>query len=273
MKKMLAGVLLLLFTTVFSQTQRFIYELGIMLNGKEKKMNMVLDIDKDFVKFYDYKFLEMDSISKKTGQKWQANSVSNQLIIRKANSFDNQAFHDNVYDYFVINSTDKMDWKIGTETKKADQYTLQKATTDFGGREWTAWFSTEIPFQEGPYKFKGLPGLIFELSDGNNDFKYKLVKNINIPETQSTLEFLETHYGNKPIPVSLKQYHKVKLDYYSDPVKEMSKSLKNGGTVMISGEKITTQNQLDQKKKHLQEMIKQYYNPIEKDKAIPYPAT
>jgi hypothetical protein len=84
----------------------------------KRKMNMVMDIDKDFVKFYDYKFLEMDSISKKTGQNWQTNTLSDQLIIRKVNSFDNQAFYDNMYDYFTINSTDKMNWKIGTETKK-----------------------------------------------------------------------------------------------------------------------------------------------------------
>jgi hypothetical protein len=36
MKKTLAVFLLLFFTTVFSQTKRFIYELGIVLDGKEK---------------------------------------------------------------------------------------------------------------------------------------------------------------------------------------------------------------------------------------------
>jgi hypothetical protein len=44
-------------------------------------------------------------------------------------------------------------------------------------------------------------------------------------------------------------------------VKDMSNSLKNGGTVIISGENIKTQDQLDQKRKHLQNMIKKYYNP------------
>ena len=37
------------------------------------------------------------------------------------------------------------------------------------------------------------------------------------------------------------------------------------------GENITTQEQLDQKRKFMQQMIKKFYNPIEKDKAIPYP--
>ena len=66
----------------------------------------------------------------------------------------------------------KNDWK------------LQKATTDFGGRKWTAWFTTEIPYSEGPYKFKGLPGLVVELSDSENNFQFELVK-ISKPENEN----------------------------------------------------------------------------------------
>ena len=256
---------------IFSQTNRFIYQLDIKINDKIEKMNMVLDIDKNFVKFYDYKFIEMDSISKKTGENWMTNTMSDQLVLRKINTFENQTFHDNMYDYFLIKSTDKINWNISNETKKVNDYTLQKATTNFGGRNWTAWFSSEIPFQEGPYKFRGLPGLIFEISDNENNFNYKLIRSKNLPETFSTINFLESHYGNKAILITEKQYNKIKLDYYSDPVAEFSKSLKSGGTVHINGENITTQVQLDQKRKFLQEMTKKYYNPIEKDKAMPYP--
>ena len=187
---------------IFSQTNRFIYQLDIKINDKIEKMNMVLDIDKNFVKFYDYKFIEMDSISKKTGENWMTNTMSDQLVLRKINTFENQTFHDNMYDYFLIKSTDKINWNISKETKKVNDYTLQKATTNFGGRNWTAWFSSEIPFQEGPYKFRGLPGLIFEISDNENNFNYKLIRSKNLPETFSTINFLESHYGNKAILIT-----------------------------------------------------------------------
>lgn len=275
MNRTMKKIILLLFPLIINlfsaQTNRFIYDLEIKNSDKSRKMNMVLDIDKNYTKFYDYDFLKNDSISKKTGQTWQANTQSDQLILRKANSYENKAFHDNMFDYFVIDSKDEMTWKIEKETKKVAEYSLQKATTDFGGRKWTAWFCPAIPFQEGPYKFRGLPGLIFELKDDKGNYNYTLSKSINLPETFMTTHFLETHYGNQPVKVSLKQFQKVKLDYYSNPIADMKNALKNGGTVMIGGEKITTQEQLDKKRKYLQQSIKNNYNPIELDKAIPYP--
>ncbi len=271
MGKMVIILLTLIINFISAQTNRFIYEMEMKLMNKPMKMNMVLDIDKDYTRFYDYDFLKNDSISKKTGENWQANTQSDQLILRKTGSNENRAFHDNLFDYFVIDSKDEMNWKIENETKKSAEYSLQKATTDFGGRKWTAWFCSAIPFHEGPYKFRGLPGLIFELKDDKGDYNYTLSKSINLPQTFVTTNFLESHYGNRPVKVTLKQFHKVKLDYYNDPVAEMRNNLKTGGTVIIGGEKITSQEQLDQKRKFIQESIKNYYNPIELDKAIPYP--
>lgn len=271
MKKIIFILSLLFFVKSFSQTHRFIYELQIKSNSQIHKTNMVLDIDKEYVKFYDYDFIKNDSLSKKTGHNYQTNTQTDQLILRKINTFENKAFHDNMFDYFVISSKDEMIWKIDNDTKKVGEYTLQKATTNFGGRNWTAWFCPSIPFQEGPYKFRGVPGLIFQLSDDKNNFEYSLVKSTNLNETFDTSNFLETHYGIKPVSVNLKQFYKVKLDYYHDPVSEMRNNLKNGGTIIINGSKITSQEQLDQQRKFVQENIKKYYYPIELDKAIPYP--
>lgn len=245
--------------------------MDLKLNEKIEKINMVLDIDNEFVKFYDYKFLEMDSITKKTGENWQTNTMTDQLVVRRLNSNENKTFHDNNFDYFALTSTDQINWKIENKIKKVQNYKLQKATTNFGGRNWTAWFSEEIPFQEGPYKFRGLPGLIFELYDETTDFKYSLINSINLPSTFDTTYFLETHYGVKPIPVTSKQYHKIKLDRYNDPVAEIRKVLKDGGVININGQNIKTTEELDQRRKLLQEMTKKYYNPVERDKAIPYP--
>lgn len=271
MNKLIKLLFLLVFSICFSQTNRFIYELDVKKYTKNVKINMVLDVTKDEVKFYDYGFIEADSIGKRNNVNQFYNTQVDQLIIRKTNSFENTEFHDNMFDYFSINSKDEMVWKIEKETKKSGEYTLQKATTNFGGRFWTAWFCAAIPFQEGPYKFRGLPGLIFELNDQNKDFTYILVKIKKLNEDFDTKKFLETHYETQPIRVTRKQYHDVKINYYNDPVSEGRKILKNGGNITFQGEKITTVEQLDQKRKSIQESIKNYYSPLELDKAIPYP--
>ena len=230
---------------------------------------MALDINKDFVKFYDYEFVKQDSI-RKSGKPLQYFSPSEQLISRKSNTAENRMYTSFGRDYFVLTSTDKMDWKIENETKKVSNFTLHKATTDFGGRHWTAWFNPEFPFQEGSYKFQGLPGLIFEIYDSEDTFHYNFVENKNLPKTFDTSDFLETHYTKKPISVSLEQYHKVKLDYYHNIVEVLKEFAKKGGSI-ASEHDVSSPQEIEKRRKALQQSIKKYYFPLEKDKAIPYP--
>ncbi len=64
-------------------------------------------------------------------------------------------------------------WKIMEDTMKFIGQDCQKATTNFRGRKYTAWFSTKIPISVGPYKFVGLPGLILKISDDDNQFNFE----------------------------------------------------------------------------------------------------
>ena len=51
------------------------------------------------------------------------------------------------------------------ETKKIGTYVCQKATLNYCGRHWEAWFTKEVPLNKGPYFFDGLPGLIIYIND------------------------------------------------------------------------------------------------------------
>ena len=56
-------------------------------------------------------------------------------------------------------------WTMTDSTREVLGYTCQQATADFRGRRWTAWFATDIPVSDGPWKLGGLPGLILEAYD------------------------------------------------------------------------------------------------------------
>lgn len=60
----------------------------------------------------------------------------------------------------------EIDWQIVEDsTKTVLGYQCIMASTDYHGRKWTVWFTPEIPVQDGPWKFCGLPGLILEAAE------------------------------------------------------------------------------------------------------------
>lgn len=66
----------------------------------------------------------------------------------------------------------KWDFRPG-ESHPVLGYECSKATTEFAGRRYTAWFTPEIPLPFGPYKFGGLPGLILKIEDSEQQFVWE----------------------------------------------------------------------------------------------------
>jgi len=65
-------------------------------------------------------------------------------------------------------------WQLSTDTATIGGYHAQKAMTSFGGRDWIAWFAPELPYNDGPYKFNGLPGLIVKVYDTRNHYIFEM---------------------------------------------------------------------------------------------------
>lgn len=270
-------MILFIAALVQAQTHRFIYELQYKMDSTEagyEKVNMILDITPKEVKFYGKDLAIRDSLNKKFGTNFSYTDMTGQVVKRKINSFDNENFINIKNGYYTFKTTDKINWTIADEIKKVENYTLQKATAKFGGRSWTAWFCKDIPFNEGPFKLRGLPGLIFELSDAKKNFLYTLVKSRELPEVSSTSDFLESSFGNKAIPINEKQKHKLIMEFYNDPFaferNNISKS-NNDLRININGKEIHSVDELNTQTKSMQEVIRKYNNPIEIDKAIHYP--
>lgn len=64
-------------------------------------------------------------------------------------------------------------WELFDEEKEICGYLCQKAICHWRGRDYTAWFSQDIPISSGPWKFSGLPGLIMKVEDSTGNYSWE----------------------------------------------------------------------------------------------------
>lgn len=84
---------------------------------------------------------------------------------KENNTTTEYGMEDNKHDYKIIEPIPIPSWTVSEETKKINQHNCLKATCSFRGRNYTAWFTTDIQTNFGPLKLNGLPGLILEVYD------------------------------------------------------------------------------------------------------------
>lgn len=269
-------VLLLFPFLISSQTHRFIYEYHFKSDSLAEeftKENMILDINPDEVKFYPFFFAENDSINKTTNNRNSSWDDALPVLKRDRDTNKNTSYI-LLNDLFSIQTEDAINWKLSNDTKKVGNYNLQKATTTFGSRDWIAWFNTEINLNEGPYKFRGLPGLIFEIADDHNYFIFNLVKSYQLKSTYDTADFLESFSGQKAILVTDKVLRKKQMELFNDPLQDFKEDFKNSkgeGSFYVMGAKIKSLEQFKELTRLTQERMRKQNNSIELDKAILYP--
>jgi GLPGLI family protein len=97
--------------------------------------------------------------------------------------------------FYLKEVSPKMNWKIEGETKKIGKFSCKKATTSFRGRNYTAWFTTEIAVPFGPWKLNGLPGLILEAHDTNKEINWYF-KSVEYPtKNKETVKYISAPKG------------------------------------------------------------------------------
>lgn len=79
------------------------------------------------------------------------------------------------YNAYYTEPTGMQKWTVGTETQLILGHKCQKATCNWRGRNFVAWFASDIPVRLGPWKFNGLPGLILKVYDTENLYVYEAV--------------------------------------------------------------------------------------------------
>ena len=62
------------------------------------------------------------------------------------------------------------DWQLLEGDSIVCGYPCHKAQTTFRGRTWTTWYTLDLPYNDGPWKLCGLPGLILHAQDSTRQF-------------------------------------------------------------------------------------------------------
>jgi len=118
-------------------------------------------------------------------------------------------------------------WVLYSDTKIINGVKCQMAATNKYGRRWIAYFSKDYPQSLGPYKFNGLPGLIFELYDTRDDYHFTLEKAEKIADE---FDFNLNEYKNYPKDKYLKAKYNLEFTlagYPADMGQELRKELQN----------------------------------------------
>ena len=61
-------------------------------------------------------------------------------------------------------------WTLTEDTMTMNGYHCQQATTNIRGIEWRAWYTDDVPSSAGPWRLRGLPGLIVKAESEAHTF-------------------------------------------------------------------------------------------------------
>ncbi|HCD9236008.1 TPA: GLPGLI family protein [Elizabethkingia anophelis] len=228
---------------VFSQSNRFIYEYTFKMDSLNKskidRELMFLDVNKDKSEFYSYKRFAHDSA-------WTASKNklggSNAIDFRNYNSKVDFSvakdykqnkitlYYSVGYDTYDISDFNSISWKIKPETSTILDFKVQLAEASLGGRKWKAWFCPDIPVQDGPYRFNGLPGLILKVEDTNKDHSFILVGTKLLTEDK----IYEPFANKKTYTINYKSLKGAWKEYVKNPVKNMQLSSSSNGSSKVN---------------------------------------
>lgn len=178
-------ILIIFYTSfLFSQEKNFNSKIEYEMTFMLKKYNAELLFNNE-ASIFSYHDLSEDS--EKSDQDGNINItvadtishiVYNDLVEKKLLHYT-CIFSPKTHDW-VEEVIPNFNWIKSNETKTIYNLLCKKATCTFRGRDYIAWYSTDLSNNYGPWKFSGLPGLMLEVYDSENEVHFS-VKKISIP--------------------------------------------------------------------------------------------
>lgn len=146
---------------------------------------MMLKIGQNTAQFYSFSKYMTDSLVAEAKANGSSPEVMMEIVKKYVPKVTYQLFKD--YPSGKVTTLDRLAmsnfrceevnerpvWEMHPDTMTVLTYLCQKATCRFKGRDYEAWFTTEIPRSEGPWKLNGLPGLILKAQDNQGHYTFE----------------------------------------------------------------------------------------------------
>ncbi|MBM7417767.1 MULTISPECIES: GLPGLI family protein [Chryseobacterium] len=206
---------------------------------RKAEIQFVLQTNGKVSKFFDPILLKQDSLTEKYTKLSSLGSAEiNSLMHLKSrtekviikNFIDNTVIVQNKYrkKYQYEESLPKIAWNLEDDSKMILGYKCKKATSTFRGRDYIAWFAPEIVLNDGPDLFNGLPGLILEISDKENNFHFEAVAIDN----KERLIYLRNE--DNIIKLNRQKYRDLQRNYFENPSLFHGKAMNEDGSQIKS---------------------------------------
>jgi GLPGLI family protein len=177
--------------------------------------------------------------------------INEEIVKNRANATIETAGHIAFKTYYVPENLPKINWSLQSEKKIIGKYNCQKATGKYAGRTYEVWFTSELPFSDGPYKLNGLPGLILEGQDATGEVVFTFKDISQSPkENEVVSSFVKDQSSIKATP---KDYNRSLEAFITDP--------ESATLALFPDARIYVRN-VDDANDHVANKVKKY-NPIE----------
>lgn len=211
--------------------------------GKWRKAQTIMLIGDRYTGFADYTQIREDSLNDAYYREKRSpmELVSAVLTASGSGTYDSPLVVDIARNTATVQISGQINCQY-TQNLKPAEWTLadgdtticgikcRKATCRMGGRDWTAWYSEDYAMPYGPYLFRGLPGLIFAISDTgcNHVFTLNGIVRLAVPQP------IYLYKDNQQLVLSREDALKMKRNEAADPQSAMEMS---GKSVTFIGEK------------------------------------
>lgn len=207
------------------KTYQVLYEMKYQKDSLDKNslivetMELFTNGEMSLFRSYEYSAIDSNKLGFSVNRlNLDQKSILSTYYITKNLSSNMVGFFDKIrlgnkdaYSYFEEFDTEQS-WILTNETDSVKGFFCQKAYIDYGGRRWIAWFSNHIPVSDGPYKFSNLPGLIIDIYDMTDTWRFSFLhlKEVSeIPKNHKAVNAKEIEKGD---------YYSLKRNYRDNMV-------------------------------------------------------